>query len=320
LDQEAARDTFNDIADNRHNLEEVDRVLSLTDNMPLAISLLAHLVDTEGCTPVLLRWEEEKTSMLSEGFDKRSNLDLSISLSLSSPRFNSVPHSQELLSLLSMLPDGFSDAELVQSKLPIDNILACKVALIRTSLAYTDEHKRMKVLVPIREYMRESRPPGDHLLKPLLKHFQDLLELYVENHGTRSGSSIVARILSNFANIQNVLQNGLQQDHPYLKDSIYCICHLSFFSRHIGRCGTTALIGQVCNMLPQLHDHHLEAFVIAEVFSAQKHYLISDPETLIPQYLKRIEQIDDTNLKCMLSDEYYSVELIWFFQVDFISA
>ncbi|KAJ7935862.1 hypothetical protein B0H13DRAFT_2462800 [Mycena leptocephala] len=291
LEQEAARDTFIDIADNRHNLEEVDKVLSLTDNMPLVISLLAHLVDTEGCTPVLLRWEEEKTSMLSEGFDKRSNLDLSISLSLSSPRFNSVPHSQELLSLLSILPDGVSDAELVQSKLPIDNIFGCKVALIRTSLAYTDEHKRMKVLAPIREYMQKSQPPGDHLLKPLLKHFQELLELYVENHGTCSGSTMVVRISSNFANIQNVLQNGLQLDHPYLKDSIYCICHLNFFSWYVGRSGTTALIGQ-------LHDHHLEAFVIAEVFTAQKHHLISDPETLISQYLKRIEQVNDTNLKC----------------------
>jgi hypothetical protein len=168
----------------------------------------------------------------------------------------------------------------------------------------------MKVLVPIREYMQKSQPPGDHLFKPLLKHFQELLELYIENHGTRSGSSMVARISSNFANIQNVLQNGLQQDHPYLKNSIYCICHLNLFSHYIGHSGTTALIGQVCNMLPQLHDHHLEAFVIAEVFTTQKHHLISDPETLISQYLKRIEQVDDTNLKCMLSDEYYSAELI----------
>jgi hypothetical protein len=51
-------------------------------------------------------------------------------------------------------------------------------------------------------------------------------------------------------------------------------------------------------------------FVIAEVFAARKHHLISDSETLISQYLNRIEQVDDTNLKCMLSDEYYSIGLI----------
>ncbi|KAJ7795746.1 P-loop containing nucleoside triphosphate hydrolase protein, partial [Mycena leptocephala] len=114
LEQDAARKTFIDIADNTHNPEEVNKVLALTDNMPLAINLLAHLVDSEGCTSVLSRWEEEKTLLMSDGYDKRSNLDLSISMSLSSPRLDSYPHSKDLLSLLSMLPDGLSDAELVQ--------------------------------------------------------------------------------------------------------------------------------------------------------------------------------------------------------------
>ncbi|KAJ7852000.1 P-loop containing nucleoside triphosphate hydrolase protein, partial [Mycena leptocephala] len=161
LDQDAARDTFIDITDNRHNVEEVDKVLSLTDNMPLAISLIAHLADSEGCTNVLARWEEEKTSLISEGFDKRSSLELSISLSLSSPRIGSLPDSRNLLSLLSMLPDGLSDAELLQSNLPIGDILGCKAALIRTSLAYTDEQKRLKALAPIREYVQKIQPPGD---------------------------------------------------------------------------------------------------------------------------------------------------------------
>ncbi|KAJ7879360.1 hypothetical protein B0H13DRAFT_1548685, partial [Mycena leptocephala] len=174
LEQSAARQTFIDIADNNHESAEVDRVLCLTDNMPLAINLMAHLVDSEGCTNVLSRWEEEKTSLISDGYDKKSNLDLSISLSLSSPRLNSTPDSKSLLSLLSMLPDGLSDVELVQSKLPIDNILACKAALMRTTLAYTDEQKRLKVLVPIREYMQKAHRPGDHLIQPLLKHFQEL--------------------------------------------------------------------------------------------------------------------------------------------------
>ncbi|KAJ7925763.1 P-loop containing nucleoside triphosphate hydrolase protein, partial [Mycena leptocephala] len=153
LEQEAARQTFITIADDRHTPGEVDKVLSLTDNMPLAINLLAHLADSEGCSIVLSRWEAEKTSLISNGHDKRSNLDLSISLSLSSPRLDSFPHSQDLLSLLSMLPDGLSDVELRQSKLPIDNILGCKAALIQTSLAFSDGDKRLKALVPIREYM-----------------------------------------------------------------------------------------------------------------------------------------------------------------------
>ncbi|KAJ7817562.1 P-loop containing nucleoside triphosphate hydrolase protein, partial [Mycena leptocephala] len=172
LEQDAARQTFIDIADKTHNPKELDKVLSLTDNMPLAISLIAHLVDSEGCSHVLSHWEEEKTSLISDGYDRTSNVDLSISLSLSSPRLNL--HSKDLLSLLSMLPDGLSDVELVQSKFPLDNILGCKAALIHTTLVYSDEHKRLKALVPIREYMQKHQPPRDHLIRPLLKHFQEL--------------------------------------------------------------------------------------------------------------------------------------------------
>jgi hypothetical protein len=121
-----------------------------------------------------------------------------------------------------MLPDSLSDVELVQSKLPLDNILGCKAALIRTSLAYSDEYKRLKALVPIREYMQMIQPPGDDLIRPLLKHFQELLESFMKYHGNQSSSSTVARVSANYSNIQNVLRNGLQQGHPDLVTSIYC--------------------------------------------------------------------------------------------------
>ncbi|KAJ7602168.1 P-loop containing nucleoside triphosphate hydrolase protein [Mycena polygramma] len=136
LEQDAARQMFIDIADDVHNQEDVDKVLALKDNMPLAISLLAHVADEQGCPTVLTRWEEENTSMISDGWDRKSDLDLSISLSLSSPQLQPLPHSQELLSLLSMLPNELSDVELVQSKLPLDKVLGCKAALIGTTLAY----------------------------------------------------------------------------------------------------------------------------------------------------------------------------------------
>ncbi|KAJ7613726.1 P-loop containing nucleoside triphosphate hydrolase protein, partial [Mycena polygramma] len=158
LMQGAARDMFIDIADDWHATADIDKVLSLTDNLPLAISLLANLAGSEGCSVVLSRWEEEKTSIISNGYDRRSNLDLSISVSLSSPRVTSEQDSIQLLSLLSMLPDGLSDVELVQSHVAITDILQCRAALIRASLAYNDGHRRVKVLVPIREYMQKAYP------------------------------------------------------------------------------------------------------------------------------------------------------------------
>ncbi|KAJ7906243.1 hypothetical protein B0H13DRAFT_2506841 [Mycena leptocephala] len=302
LEQAAARQTLIDIAEDHHNPEDMDRVLSLTDNMPLAINLIAHLVDVEGCSSVLSRWEEEKTSLISDGYDKRSNFDLSISLSLSSPRIQAVPHSKELLSLLAILPDGLSDLELVQSKLQIDDVLDCKTALIRTALAYRDEKKQLKALVPIREYMKKTHQPGNDLIRPLLKYFKELLELYKEFNASQMSSS-AAQILSNFANIQNILQNGLQPNHPDLKDTMLCALNLNLFSRVMGQ-GTISFLEQLHHVLPDPCDHQLEAALITELFISSHLSPISNPETLVAQASEHFEHFDDPDLKCKF---YHSV-------------
>ncbi|KAJ7703806.1 hypothetical protein B0H16DRAFT_1394620, partial [Mycena metata] len=225
LAQEAARKVFIAIAEDRHPMEEIDQVLHLTDNMPLSINLLAHAVDVEGTTAILSRWQREHTSVISEGYDRRSNPESSILLSLESPRIMSTPHSQELLSLLSILPDGLSDVELKQSKFVIQDILDCKRALLRTALAYLDDHKRLKALVPIREYMAKFRPPTDEMIGPLFTHFRELLQVYVTDQGKQSAALYVERLTSNYTNIHNIIQNGLYPEHPDLADSISCTSH-----------------------------------------------------------------------------------------------
>jgi hypothetical protein len=264
------------------------------------------LADTEGCSNVLSRWDKEKTSLISEGFDKRSNLDLSISLSLLSPRIQWLPQSQELLSLLSVLPDGLTDVDLIQSKLPLDNILKCKTALKSTALAYSDEHKRLKVLMPIREYLQQHQPPGDHLVQKVFKYFEEMLRFYSEYSGTQSNSKTVAQIKSNFSNIQNVLQWGLKQKQPTLSKSIYCACHLSHFGR-TSMYPLTLLIGQVQDILPQLHDHQLKAYVIIELLNRLGSYPNSDPEALAFRALEHLKQLDESDLKCVLSLQILSM-------------
>ncbi|KAJ7848964.1 P-loop containing nucleoside triphosphate hydrolase protein [Mycena olivaceomarginata] len=305
LDQKAARLTFIDIADDKHDLEEVDKILSLTDNMPLAINLLAHLVDSEGCFNVLLRWEKEKTLMISEGFDKRSNLNLSISLSLSSPRIKLLPQSQELLNLLGMLPDGLSDVDLLQSKLPLKHPLKCKAVLMSTALAYSDENKHLKVLMPIREYIQQHQRPEDQLVHTLLKHFQDLLHFYVEYSGTQSNVSTVNHIASNIANIQNLLQWGLQEKHSNLFDNIRGVCHFNQFHR-LTKQGNTHLIGEIQHLLPHLGDQQLQFRVITELLS-MSYYQSQVLEPLISQGLEYCENVDDLKTECMFNGQHSSI-------------
>ncbi|KAJ6590731.1 P-loop containing nucleoside triphosphate hydrolase protein, partial [Mycena vulgaris] len=275
LAQDAARQTFIDIADDCHDSDDIDKVLLLTDNMPLAIDLMAHLVESEGCPNVLARWEEEKTSVISDGYNKHSNLDLSISMSLASPRITSVPHCQELLSLLSILPDGLSDIELVQSKLPIKDILSCKAALLSTSLAYSDDQRRFKVLVPIREHMARSYPSIDYLVQALLNYFHQLLELEYKYYGTVSASEMTLRITSNLSNIQGLLLNRLQHQNPAAADTIYCVTYLNAFSRLAGR-GRTPLMDHIAHTQPL--PSGLEVFLIVEIFSSWQYHPVLNPE------------------------------------------
>ncbi|KAJ7140422.1 hypothetical protein C8R46DRAFT_1200785 [Mycena filopes] len=295
LAQDAAQRVFQDIADDRNLPEEVNQVLQLTDNVPLAICLLAHLVDVEGCSMVLSRWQTEKTSMISEGHEKRSNMDLSISLSLSSPRITSIPHARDLLSLMAILPDGLSDMELRQVQFPLQDILGCKAALVRTALAYIDEHKRLKVLVPIREYMQQLLPPTDQMIKPLLQHFQELLEVHRIHQGQKSATMLVTQVKSNFTNIHNLFRHDLYSEHAEFRDTVSEICDLNRFSRMEGQ-GNISLMEELAGFAPKF-DHYSHVTFITEALMSWIFGSISNPKALIAQGVEHLHDCDYPVLK-----------------------
>ncbi|KAJ7159773.1 hypothetical protein C8R46DRAFT_1287442, partial [Mycena filopes] len=295
LSQVAALETFVDIADDVHDKDEIYKVLALTDYMPLAVCLMAHLVDSEGCSNVLFRWETERTSIISEGYDRKSNLDISISVSLSSPRITSVPHAVELLSLLSLLPDGLSDVELLQAKLPIQDILRCKTALLRTSLAYHAQG-RLKSLVPIREYFQKFHPPSMQLVRPLRLYFHELLDLYYQHFGTLTNRGVPHRIGLNFANMQTVLLNGLSPENPDLVETIYSVAHLDLFGASAGR-GHLTFMDRIAEVLPHPTNHRLELFVIMRHLLAWRNRPLHDPKTLFDQAEEHFKQFDDVELQ-----------------------
>jgi hypothetical protein len=176
LSNVAAHQTFIEIADDGHDDDSIKELLELTGNLPLAVSLIASVASSEGCTEALSRWKLENTRMLSDGYDQRSSLDISIMLSYTSSRMTS--SAQELLSILSMLPDGLTDVDLVQAKLPIPDILACKATLIQTALAFVGQDQHLKVLLPIREYILHIHPPRNALKLKLQEHFHQILDLW----------------------------------------------------------------------------------------------------------------------------------------------
>ncbi|KAJ7266749.1 P-loop containing nucleoside triphosphate hydrolase protein, partial [Mycena rebaudengoi] len=202
LSNAAAWQTFIEVADDDHDDASIKELLELTGNLPLAVSLIASVASSEGCAKALSRWKLESTRMLSEGYDQRSSLDISIMLSYTSSRMT--PGAQELLSILSMLPDGLADANLVQAKLPILDILACKATLIQTALAFVGKDQHLKVLVPIREHILSIHPPTDALKLKLREHFHQILDLWHQIRNLNI-TDIFPQISGNMGNFNTVL-------------------------------------------------------------------------------------------------------------------
>ncbi|KAJ7476495.1 P-loop containing nucleoside triphosphate hydrolase protein [Mycena latifolia] len=300
LSDVAARDTFFAIAEDVHDSKDVNEVLLLTDNMPLAVDLIAHAVDFEGsCSAVLARWKSEKTSLLSAGNDRKSDLNTSITISLSSSCMST--GAKDLLSLLSILPDGLSDVELVQSKLSILDVMTCKATLLSTSLAYMDDKRRLKSLVPIREHMQCFYPPSPLLIHPLQMHFHQLLDLYQKYPRTQQGAGRITQLALNIRNICELLFRGLNQDNPNLAETIDCTLSMKFFMRSMNP-GYNHLIGMLMDqteaVLSGNCDEKLKAQLILWKFESSSLCLSTNAELLIMQAISHFHNFNDPALEC----------------------
>jgi len=85
--------------------ESAEKMLRQVDGIPLAIDLLAHVLQEGNETPeaLLSRWEHEGPRILETGGnDRLSNLDKSIQLSIHSPRMKANPDAIHVLAMLSI--------------------------------------------------------------------------------------------------------------------------------------------------------------------------------------------------------------------------
>ncbi|TFK37262.1 hypothetical protein BDQ12DRAFT_753342 [Crucibulum laeve] len=222
LTDEAAEEIFRDIADINDDDPGIMELLKLTDNLPLAVTLMAHLAESETCANILSRWKEENTSLLSDGVDKISSLEKSISMSISSPRMKNIPDALELLSLLALLPDGISEATLLDMSLPFDNVPKCRFILVSTSLAYVDGRGRVKALTPIRKYTRIYHPLRNQSLQSLNAYVNQILDVSTANCEYPSQHQIDA-ISNELGNIYSILDYNLQIAQNYADNNFQTV-------------------------------------------------------------------------------------------------
>jgi hypothetical protein len=268
----AAHQMFNEIADDIHEAAAITELLALTANLPLAVSLIASVASSEGCQTTLSRWHTERTRMLSDGYDQRSSLDISIMLSLYSPRVT--PDAQNLLSILSILPDGLSEADLTHIDLPIPNTLACKSALLQTALAYIGTDKRLKVLVPIREHVYHSLPPSIALKAAMLQHFQRFIEIV---DLTKESQAPLTQITHNIGNINSVLLEALQSKYLDVGTVAATIVAFSRFYGRTGR-GLSPLTLQLAGHLENWQNHPVFGSYLRDRLHFSLDFPILNPE------------------------------------------
>jgi hypothetical protein len=297
LDDEAALNTFLDIADDDYERAIVRELLDLTGNLPLAVTLIANVVAFEGPDATLSRWRTERTRVLSDGYDKKSSLDISIMLSFTSTRMT--VEAQELLSVLALLPDGFSDTELVQSNLGIPNILAAKATLIRTSLAYIGMSSRLLALVPIREHVAAAHPPSAALKYNLRQYFGKLLNLW-KQFKLMPSADVVKQLSSNLGNMCTVLADGLQDDAPDIVSTLANLLVLSGFSR-MKTNDSSSLTSMAEKHILRFPDNAVYGSYFLDKFFASRYHPIRDPEAQIALGNRYFETAKDQDKGDVLS-------------------
>ncbi|KAJ7452932.1 P-loop containing nucleoside triphosphate hydrolase protein [Mycena latifolia] len=280
----ASRQIFAAIADGPEIGEEsaLEELLELSGSLPLAICLMASVAAFEGYTSTLSRWKVENITLLSEGHDKQSNLEMSIALSLGSPRISSSPDAKNLLSLLSILPDGITDEDLIICKVSLPNVAHSRASLIRTSLAYVDWGGRLKALSPICEYIRRVHPPSVSLSKPLRTYFQELLRIW-ETHRRLASADFVPKMVSYLGNINGLMRQGLIDDLPALSDIGHSILTLNWFS-HVMLKGNSFLTQHLPHIIEMTGDSQLRwSYACAYLRRRIPPFVVTDAELLIAE-------------------------------------
>jgi len=210
LDDDSAREAFLEIAGKE--FADDPRVRDLCkelEGVPLAITLMALAAqgesDLEG---IWSRWQSERTAMLKrdKGDHPLTSLDLSYQISIHGDRMN--PEARELLSVLSLLPDGLAHQDLPEIH-PHGHRAAS--TLRKVGLAF-DEAGRLRVLAPLREHVTKKYPPEKDALDPVVSHFVELALEHGDTVGREGGAEAVQRLSQEVGNVEAMLIRALTRE------------------------------------------------------------------------------------------------------------
>jgi tetratricopeptide (TPR) repeat protein len=256
LDLSAARQAFLAVAGHAFDSDpELDGLMNAVDRVPLAITLLAYQAEGQpNLEGLWRRWQAERTKMLQRagGAHRLNNLELSLELSVSGSRMNDAAGS--LLSLLGLLPDGIAWSDL-DSLLPGQG-QAAAADLRRVGLAFDDaKSTRLRVLAPVREFVRRRLVPGEVERARCVDHFLVLADEHGEKVGADGGADAVTRLAPEIGNLEAMILLGL--DNSDLTRAVDAARGLGDLTRFTGL-GTPRALEKARDVAHSRDDHFAE--------------------------------------------------------------
>ena len=212
LNAEAARNVFLAFAGEHFRDDpELDPLLLELDGLALAVVLLASQAEGEPDLAALRqRWRDRRTALLhrSAGRERQHSLDVSLQLSIDSPRMTE--EGLRLLSLLGLLPEGLAHED-ISALLPGAGAEAASV-LRKVGLAF-DQGPRLRVLAPVREYVQRIHPPQKEDFDRTADHYLALARIG-EKIGAEGGAEAADRLRSEMGNLEPMILAGLERVDP----------------------------------------------------------------------------------------------------------
>ncbi|KZT39844.1 hypothetical protein SISSUDRAFT_1127698 [Sistotremastrum suecicum HHB10207 ss-3] len=204
----SARDAFLAIAPDTESDAQLDSLLKKVDYVPLAITLLASLAQTEDLGTLDARLGHEKASLLQTGFSdhREDNISVSIKLSMDAPPMQMNPLTLRILSLISYLPSGVS-RDLLNALLGAQNVSPALQILKQLSLAYAPPSPSpfITTLSPIRLYTIDHHPMASDDIQSLQTWYISLAHKGVSEPGDDDFKSTVGALTPEKANMEFVL-------------------------------------------------------------------------------------------------------------------
>ncbi|HEX5750884.1 MAG TPA: tetratricopeptide repeat protein [Archangium sp.] len=237
LDDTSALDLFCSIASKVDRKEPLlESLLRAQEGLPLAIKLLAFAAEGASLENTWALWRTERAALYERpgGSDRESSLSVSLEVSIKGPRMTN--EARRLLSLLALLPGGVAQGDL-ERLLPGVAHGAAQV-LAKVGLAFF-EQGRIRMLAPIREYVRRLRPPGAEERERVLNHYLGVSREHGGRLGRMGGGEASMLLMTEFANIEGLIEEEL--DGKKATDAMDAAIALSEFMRFSGH-GTSRVL------------------------------------------------------------------------------